>query len=310
MRSFSGIDAAGHAVEEGYNSRSSRLPRHTPMLRAWKDCPSECPGGSAGARIRAALAALLLVFAMSGCDLLPEVKDETGGWSAERLYRTAHDTMLEGNYIRAVKLFETLEGRFPYGRYAQQAILESAYANYRGGETAAAIAGCDRFIRTYPNSPNTDYAYFLKGLVHFREDQGLLGYVYDLDVSERDPKSMKESFVAFKELVTRFPDSKYAEDARYRLAYLSNALAMYDVHVSRYYYNRAAYVAAANRAQSSLLAYPRNPANEDALDMLVKSYDKLGLEQLRDDSRRILELTFPNSKYLAGGEQKPWWKFW
>jgi outer membrane protein assembly factor BamD len=269
-----------------------------------------CPSVPAGARIRTALAAVLLVFVVAGCGMLPEVKDETGGWSAERLYKTAHDTMVEGNYILAVKLFETLEGRFPYGRYAQQAILESAYANYRGGEIAAAIAGCDRFIRTYPNSPNADYAYFLKGLVHFREDQGLLGYVYDLDVSERDPKSMQESFLAFKDLVTRFPDSKYAEDAKYRLKYLSNALAMYDVHVARYYYNRGAYVAAVNRAQASLLSYPLNPANEDALDLLVKSYDKLGILQLRDDTRRILEKTFPNSRYLAEGSQKAWWQFW
>ena len=261
-------------------------------------------------RARAVLAALVLMFALAGCSWLPEVKDETSGWSAERLYKAAHDSMIDGNYTRAVKLFDTLEGRYPYGRYAQQAILEAAYANYRGGETAAAIAGCDRFIRTYPNHPNVDYAYFLKGLVHFREDQGLLGYVYDLDLSERDPKSMKESFAAFKELVTRYPDSKYAEDSRARLRYLSNALAMSDVHVSRYYYGRGAYVAAVNRAQSSLVNYPENPANEDALDMLVKSYDKLGLDQLRDDSRRILEKTYPTSKYLAEAPEKPWWRIW
>jgi outer membrane protein assembly factor BamD len=276
------------------------------MPHAWMEVPT-----AAAARLRALLAVFLLGFAAAGCDLLPEVRDETSGWSAERLYRTAHETMMDGNYTRAIKLFETLEGRFPYGRYAQQAILEGAYANYRANETAAAIAGCDRFIRTYPNSPNVDYAYFLKGLVHFREDQGLLGYVYDLDLSERDPKSMKESFAAFKELSTRFPESKYAEDAQYRLKYLSNALAMYDVHVARYYFNRGAYVASANRAQGSLVGYPQNPANEDALDMLIRSYDKLGLDQLRDDSKRILEQTYPNSKYLAGApSQKAWWQFW
>src|SRR6266498_2770964 len=151
--------------------------------------------------------AVLIAFAagVAACSLLPEVKDDTAGWSAERLYQEAHVMLTTGNYTRAIKLFDTLEARFPYGRYAQQAILEGAYANYRIGETATAIAACDRFIRTYPNHPSIDYAYYLKGLVYFREDQGLIGYVYELDLSEREPKSMRDSFAAFKELVAKFP---------------------------------------------------------------------------------------------------------
>jgi outer membrane protein assembly factor BamD len=266
-----------------------------------------------GVHFRAALfrlAALLFAAALAGCNLLPEVKDETAGWSAERLYAAAHDEMVAGNYTRAIKLFETLEARYPYGRFAQQAMLESAYSNYRAGETAPAIAAADRFIRTYPNHLNVDYAYYLKGLVHFREDQGLLGYVYELDLSERDPKAMKESFNAFKELALKFPDSRYAEDAKQRMRYLSNALGMYEVHVARYYWNRGAFVAAANRAQASLVSYPRTPSNEDALDVLVRSYEKMGLEKLAEDSRRILKSTFPESKYLVAAAPKPWWKFW
>ena len=256
------------------------------------------------------LFALLLALSVGGCGMLPDVRDETADWTAERLYRTAHDTMLEGNYTRAIRLYETLEARFPYGRYAQQAILESAYANYRAGETATAVAACDRFIRTYPNHPNVDYAYYLKGLVHFREDQGLLGYVYELDLSEREPKGMRESFVAFKELVTKFPDSRYAQDATDRMKYLTNSLALYEVKVARYYLNRGAYLAAVNRAQLAIVSYPRTPANEEALDVLVKSYDKLELPQLRDDSERILKQTFPNSPYVTGESTKPWWKLW
>jgi outer membrane protein assembly factor BamD len=256
------------------------------------------------------LVALAALLAIAGCNLLPEVKDETAGWNADRLYSEAHGAMVEGNYTRAIKLFETLEARFPYGRYAQQAILESAYANYRASETAASIAACDRFIRTYPNHPNVDYAYYLKGLAHFREDQGLLGYVYEFDLSEREPKGMRESFLSFRELVEKFPDSRYAADAVTRMHYLTNSLALYEVKVARYYYNRGAYVAAANRAQGALLSYPRTPANEDALDLLVRAYDKLGLVQLRDDSRKILQQTFPNSVYIAGVPPKPWWKFW
>ncbi|OLC69737.1 MAG: outer membrane protein assembly factor BamD [Betaproteobacteria bacterium 13_1_40CM_4_64_4] len=214
-----------------------------------------------------------------------------------------------GNYTRAVKLFDTLEGRYPYGRYAQQAILEGAYANYRAGETAPAVAACDRFIRTYPNHPNVDYAYYLKGVVNFREDQGLFGYVVEQDLSERDPKMGRESFGAFKELVARFPDSKYASDSVERMRYLTNALSSYEVHVADYYYRRGAYVAAANRAQASLLNYPRTPANEDALIVMARSYDKLGLTQLRDDAQRVLKDTFPNGKYFTA-EARPWWNFW
>ena len=260
--------------------------------------------------LRAWLAAAALALTLAGCSWLPEVKDETASWSADRLYQTAHDAMIQGNYTRATKLFDQLEARFPYGRYAQQAILESAFANWRANEQTTAIAACDRFIRTYPNHPNVDYAYYLKGLVHFREDQGITGYVYELDLAEREPKGMRESFAAFKELVAKFPQSRYAQDATDRMLYLTNALAKYEVNVARYYYNRGAYIAAINRAQAAIVGYPRTMANESALDVLVKSYDKLGLLQLRDDSLRILRQTFPDSIYLAGPADKPWWKLW
>jgi outer membrane protein assembly factor BamD len=256
----------------------------------------------------AAVAALLL--SLAGCGLLPEVQDETASYSAERIYGLAHSAMAEGNYTRAVKLFEALESRYPYGRYAQQAIMESAYASYRAGETATAIANADRFIRTYPNHPNVDYMYYLKGLVYFREDQGILGYIYELDLSEREPKSMRESYAAFRELVTKFPDSRYAPDSADRMRYLTNSLALYEVKVARYYYNRGAYIAAVNRAQVALITYPRTPANEDALEVLARSYDKLELPQLRDDAQRVLKQTFPDSQYVTGIADKPWWKFW
>jgi len=266
---------------------------------------------SQGPKWRGFLLGALLALGVAGCGLLPDVKDETAGWSAEQLYKNAHESMIDGNYTRAVKVFETLEARYPYGRYAQQAILEGAFANWRNGEQAAATAACDRFIRTYPNHPNVDYAYYLKGLVYFREDQGLFGYVYELDLAERDPKQMRESFAAFKELVQKYPQSRYAEDAGARMRYLTNALGMYEVNVAQYYYNRGAYVAAASRAQAALLNFPNTASNERALDLLAKSYDKLGLVQLAEDSRAILKRTFPTSVYIAGVPgPKPWWKFW
>ncbi|MEW6120733.1 MAG: outer membrane protein assembly factor BamD [Pseudomonadota bacterium] len=272
------------------------------------------PGSSGFTAYRRALGGLALASALGlgGCGLLPEVQDETAGWSAQKLYAEAKDNLSEGNYERAVKLFETLESRYPFGRYAQQAQLEVAYAYYKDNEPISAIAACDRFIKLHPNHPNVDYAYYLKGLANFNDDLGLLGNLVDQDLSERDPKAAREAFLSFKELVTRFPESKYAEDSVARMKYLVNALASNEVHVARYYLKREAYVAAANRAKEVLKTYPEAPALEEALAIMVVAYDKLKLTDLRDDAQRVLTLNFPNSKYARGVStaEKAWYRFW
>jgi outer membrane protein assembly factor BamD len=259
-------------------------------------------------RSLAVIGALLL----GGCGLLPEQIDETVGWSAQRIYSEAKDAMNDGAYDRAIKLFEKLEARYPYGRFAQQAQIEVAYAHYKQFEPELAIAAADRFIRLHPNHPHVDYAYYLKGLATFNEDLGLLGGLSNQDLSERDPKGARESFDTFKELVTRYPESRYAADSRQRMLYLVNSLAAHEVHVARYYYRRGAYVAAVNRAQTAITTYPDAPAIEEALFLLVKSYDALGMEELRDDADRVMRMNFPNSVYFAGGPRtsKPWWQLW
>jgi outer membrane protein assembly factor BamD len=259
--------------------------------------------------LAALLAALLLA---AGCGLLPEAEDETIGWSANKLYAEAKVAMGEGTYDKAIKYFEKLEARYPYGRYAQQAQLEVAYAYYKQQEKPQAIAACDRFIRLHPNHPNVDYAYYLKGLVNFNEDLGLLGHVSMQDMSERDPKAAQESFEAFKALVQKFPESKYAKDSTLRMAYLVNALASHEVHVARYYMQRGAYVAAANRAQAAIKTFPDAPANEEALFVMIKAYDALGMNDLRDDAERVMRKNFPNSEYYKRGLNRdvPWWKLW
>jgi outer membrane protein assembly factor BamD len=261
---------------------------------------------------RAALAILVLNLGLAGCGLLPEVQDETAGWSAQRLYSEAKENLNDGNYERAVKLYETLEARYPYGRYAQQAQLEIAYAYYKDNEPISAVAACDRFIKLYPNHPNVDYAYYLKGLANFTEEQSIFSQFSNQDMSERDPKAARESFAAFKELVTRFPNSKYTDDARARMNYLVNAISANEVHVAKYYLKREAYVAAANRAKSVVINYPETPSVEEALAIMVASYDKLGINDLRDDALRVLKHNYPNSKYAKGVDltDKSWWKFW
>ncbi|MDP1605027.1 MAG: outer membrane protein assembly factor BamD [Rhodocyclaceae bacterium] len=261
------------------------------------------------------LAALLAVLSLSffaGCGLLPEERDETVAWSANKLYAEAKTAMADGAFDKAIKYFEKLEARYPYGRFAQQAQLEVAYAHYKQQEKAQAIAACDRFIRLHPNHANVDYAYYLKGLVNFNEDLGLLGYVAMQDLTERDPKAAQESFEAFKALVNRFPESKYAQDATLRMAYLVNALALNEVHVARYYMKRGAYVAAVNRAQTSIKTYPDAPANEEALFVMIKAYAALNMTDLRDDAERVMKKNFPSSEYYKRGLNRvePWWKLW
>ena len=249
---------------------------------------------------------------LGGCGLLPEQIDETSNWSANKLYAEAKSSMADGAYDKAIKYFEKLEARFPFGRYAQQAQLEVAYAYFRQGEVASTIAACDRFIRLHPNHPNVDYAYYLKGLANFNEDLGLIGYVSQQDLTERDPKAARDSFDAFKVLVAKYPESRYAADATSRMKYLVNAMASNEVHVARYYMKRQAYVAALNRAQTAVKTYPDAPANEEALFIMIKAYDKLGMNDLRDDTERVMRRNFPKSEYYARGLNRvePWWKLW
>lgn len=262
------------------------------------------------------LAAIALVasLTLSGCGLLSgATDDETMGWSAQRLYGEAKDAMNSKEWQKAIKYLEKLEARYPHGRFAQQAQLEVAYAHWKDGERASAIAAADRFIKLYPNHPNVDYAFYLKGLINFNEQQGILTFLTTPDMTDRDPKASREAFDAFKEVVTRFPDSKYAEDSAARMRYLVNALASHEVHVARYYMKRGAYVAAANRAQYAVQHYPNAPAVEEAVFVLVKAYDALGMNDLRDAADRVMRTNFPDSPYFKpGGARKnvPWWRIW
>ncbi len=261
--------------------------------------------------VRNSLALLLGVF-IAACGLIPAQSDETKGWSAQKLYAEARENLTGRNYEQAIKYYQKLEARYPYGRFAQQAQIEIAYAYFKDGDAVQAVAACDRFIKLHPNHPNVDYVYYLRGLANFNDDLGMMGYLGGQDLTERDPKAARDAFDAFRELATRLPDSRYAPDAVARMNYLLNALAAHEVHVARYYMKRSAYVAAANRAQYALKNYPQAPANEEGLLILVKAYDALGMKDLRDDAERVMMKNFPNSPYLKGGAKSsaPWWQIW
>lgn len=251
-----------------------------------------------------------LLLAVSACSNTPV--DPTKDWSVNKLHNEARDERDAGNYEKAIDLYEKLEGRAAGTPLAQQAELDKAFAQYKSGEQAQALATLERFVRLHPTSPALDYALYLKGLVTFNENLGLFGSLSQQDLSERDQKAAKESFEALREVATRFPDSRYAPDARARMTHIVNSLSQYEVHVARYYLSRGAYLAAVNRAQTALNDYPSTPALEEALAILVRSYDALGMNSLRDDAQRVLKTNFPKSQYLGSGENKSgsWWKLW
>lgn len=225
-------------------------------------------------------------------------KDASDKWDADRLYSEARLELNNGNWVKARELYQKLESRFPFGRHAQQALMEIAYCYYKEGESAQAIQTADRFIRQYPNHPNVDYIYYLKGLASFAEDLGFIGKIMNQDLSERDAKAAREAFDAFKDLVTRYPDSRYAEDARARMRFLVNSQAQAEVNVARFYYQRKAYLATIQRAQTVVREFQRAPAVEEALYLMARSYQQLQMNDLQADAERVLALNFPNSKYL------------
>jgi outer membrane protein assembly factor BamD len=247
----------------------------------------------------------------AGCSSTPI--DKTATMSPNKIYAEAKDELAASQWERAIPLLEKLEARAAGTPLAQQAQLDKAYAQYKSTETAQALATLERFMKLHPVSPALDYAIYLKGVINFNDDLGLFAKFTRQDLAERDQKASKESFEAFKELVDRFPDSRYANDARQRMNYIVSSLAQYEVHVARYYYKRGAYLAAVNRAQVAVSDYREVRAVEEALYIMYKSYDALGIVQLRDDTKRVLEKNYPQSDFLVRGSRSvndPWWKVW
>lgn len=248
---------------------------------------------------------------LAGCSTT--TVDKTIGMSPNAIYEEAKDQMNSSQWDKAIPYLEKLEARAAGTPLAQQAQLDKAFAHYKSGEPAQALATLERFMKLHPASPAVDYALYLKGLINFNDDLGMFSALSRQDLSERDQKASKEAFESFRELVSRFPDSRYASDASQRMNYIVGSLAQYEVHVARYYFKRGAYLAAINRAQSAIADYREVPAQEEALFIIYKSYEALGMESLRDDAKRVLMVNYPQSELLIlGGRPNtdPWWKVW
>lgn len=255
------------------------------------------PFVSSTRRIAAVIAPLVAALFLASCGMFSNVgKDPTADWTAEKLYAEARSELNEGNWIKAREYYQKLESRFPFGRQAQQAQIEIAYSYFKEGESAQAIQAADRFLKQYPNHPFADYVLYIKALATFNEDEGMLTKLTRQDLSERDAKAARDAFDVFKELVTRFPESKYATEARQRMRQLVDAQARYEIHVARYYFTRKAYLAAIGRAQTVLRDFQSTPAAQDALKILVESYQALGMKDLQADAQRVLDANTPAKK--------------
>ena len=242
--------------------------------------------------------ACLASVVILGCGK-PEVVDETANLPVESLLEFGRAALDEERYQDAIAIYKKLESRFPYGRPAEQAQLNMAYAYYKYGEPELAVAAADRFIRLHPTHERVDYAYYLKGLSTYREKSGFMGRMTGTnDLSNRDPRPAREAYQSYRELVSRYPDSPYAEDARQRMLHMVNVLAKHDIQVARYYLSRGAFVAVVNRAKKVIEEYQQTPSVEDALGLMAIAYREMGMTGLQQDTRQVLELNFPSSHYL------------
>lgn len=258
--------------------------------------------------------ALLVGTALTGCAIFgaPTELDDTKGWPAERIYEAGATAMSDKDYDKALGYFKKLESRFPHGKYATQAKLEIIYANFKKDDPVSTLVAAERFIKIHPNHPNVDYAYYLKGLATFNE-RGILEKITKQNINDRDPKALKLSFAAFKDLTERYPKSRYYKDATQRMVFIVNTLAQHEMHVARYYMDRKAYLAALNRAKYVLEYYPKSDAVEDALVTMVSAYDYMDLTDLKEDSIRVLKTNYPENPLINGKlvqEERIWWKFW
>ncbi|NKB63791.1 MAG: outer membrane protein assembly factor BamD [Gammaproteobacteria bacterium] len=243
---------------------------------------------------------LFAALVVSGCAGSKKKKELAENMTAEEMYAAAQDSMSRKNWLTAVERLRNLEAKYPYGKYAEQAQLDTVYSYYKNRETGLAISAADRFIRLHPTHESVDYAYYLKGLSSYEEDKSLFGRLSGQDdLSDRDASLTSRAMKAFEEVYTLFPESRYAPDSRARAKYLLNALARHEIAVANYYYTRQAYVAVVNRAKGILENYSTTASVEQALALLMFSYQNMGLADLSGDTRRILELNYPQSTFLT-----------
>lgn len=255
-----------------------------------------CSSDNIMKRVFILIVALISVVIVSGCSRLHMKNDDDAArnWSVDRVYKEGKKAMDSGNYALAVKYFEALETRYPFGVVGRQSLLDLAYVYYKTQKYDEATSSCDRFIKLYPQNPSVDYAYYLKGLVDFYRGRGMADRFLGIDESQRDPANAKKAFKVFQELAQKYPHSRYLKDAQQRMVYLRNLLAQYEINVANYYMRRGAFIAAADRASYVIKHYERSTSVPKALVIMAKCYKILEMNKLYKDTLRVLRMNYPN----------------
>ncbi len=239
---------------------------------------------------------LVIICLLPGCSFLDkmlEEEDTTVGLTAAQLYLEGKEFLNLEDFNNAIRYFEVLESRYPFGKYSTQAMLDLSYAYYASAQRDKAIIEINRFIRLYPNHPEVSYAYYLRALSNFDKDANVLTRFFGYDPSRYDVTALKESFNDFSLVVNRYPDSKYAEDSLNRLIYIRNQIARSELYIAEYYHKRAAHVAAIERVKFMLENYGGTPSTERGLLILIESYNSLNMRQLAFDAARVLKKNYP-----------------
>lgn len=240
------------------------------------------------------------VITMTGCSSSDEEEQiVVANMGAQQLYDSAKQSMEVGNFSAAAQTLSQLDSRFPFGPLSHQVQLDLIYSYYKSGKPEEAIANIDRFIRLNPNHSDVDYAYYMRGLTNMESDSNLFQEIMQIDRSDRDPSKSREAFNDFRRLIQQYPDSKYAADAKARMLHIKDRLARYEIAIARYYMKRSAYVAAANRGRYVIEHYPDSTQVQSALEIMVSSYEQLGLTELRDNAMKTLRINFPDSEFIG-----------
>jgi outer membrane protein assembly factor BamD len=252
--------------------------------------PTRNPERPASRRANVLLLAAATVI-LAACAGNGGTEEEIGNLT--EAYDTARQAIGHGNFRRGIEIFEAIQARYPFSDLSRQIQLELMYAYYKSGEPERAIDAADTFVRENPIHPRVDYALYIKALAYFEGDPGFLERWFNRDMNRRPPEGVNESYATLRRLVERYPASPYAEDAHQRMIYLKNRLAEYENYVADFYLRRGAYVAAMNRAKTALEQYNGAEGNAESLRILAEAYDRLGMEDLAADTRRVLTTNFP-----------------
>lgn len=256
------------------------------------------------------LVVCLAAAALSGCFF--KKKDDESLSGSQQLYERAQKSLNGGDFVSAIRYYETLEARFPFSPQARQGQLDLIYAYYRNQQPESVVDAAEQFERENPTHPRVDYAIYMRGMALFAGERGLSHRLFRVDLSKRPPKDARDSYSAFAELLRRFPDSRYAADSRQRMLFLRNRIAEHENHIARYYLERGAYAAALNRAAYTMQTYDGAPAIAETMQIMVECYRQLGLPDLAQDAERVLRASFPDARAIAPADQpdRPWYRFW